>query len=321
MSLLTRKRLVPAAMVLGFVGVLAALGAISRTTSTAAQPGAATTASGGGAMVPYTPWYWTLAVSPSDDELLILGTSKGLYRSTDGGRAWSATGPKGVHVTSLALTDDAIVAGGVKVNTPNPVIRKGSGRTAPDGPAVLVSSSDDGETWQQLKPRGLPKASIQSLAVDPKSTTLYALLNDGRLYRSSDGATSFSLVTPKLGIAPWAIAVANDGRFVSGDMDSGSHVSANAKQWQNTPFKDSEGERMVMEYAVQPGESTRMIMSSMGMMVSPNNGKTWRLALRSKIMFGPVAYAPSSPDVAYAVGFDRSLWRSENGGETWKKVT
>jgi photosystem II stability/assembly factor-like uncharacterized protein len=316
-----RKRLVPALLVLAFVGVIAGLGALSRTTDTSAQP-AATTTPAGGVQVPYTPWYWTMIVSPSDDDVLLLATSKGIHRSADGGRTWAAVGPKGVHMTSLAATDGELVAGGVRVATPNPVIRKGTGRTAPDGPSVLVTSTDDGETWKPLKPRGLPAASIQSLASDPRAPeTLYALLNDGRLYRSNDGGRSFGLATAKLGIAPWAIAVTNDGTFVSGDMDSGSFVSADAKKWRNTPFKDSEGEKMVMEYAVQPDEGRKVIMSSMGMMVSSNHGKTWRLALKSKVMFGPVAYVPGSPDVAYAVGFDRSIWRSENGGDTWKKVT
>jgi hypothetical protein len=38
-------------------------------------------------------------------------------------------------------------------------------------------------------------------------------------------------------------------------------------------------------------------------------------------MFGPVAWAPSTSDVAYAVGFDRSVWRSADGAKSWTKVT
>jgi hypothetical protein len=38
-------------------------------------------------------------------------------------------------------------------------------------------------------------------------------------------------------------------------------------------------------------------------------------------MFGPTAWAPSDARRAYAVGFDRSLWTSDDAGETWKKVS
>ena len=37
-------------------------------------------------------------------------------------------------------------------------------------------------------------------------------------------------------------------------------------------------------------------------------------------MFGPIAFAPSAADTAYAVGFDNSLWRTDDAGKTWKKV-
>jgi photosystem II stability/assembly factor-like uncharacterized protein len=123
-----------------------------------------------------------------------------------------------------------------------------------------------------------------------------------------------------VGIPPWAIAITQGNRFVGGDMDSGAYVSTNAKAWHRTPFKDSKGGRMVMEYAVKPGDSSDVLMSSVGVLRSTDGGTTWHTALKSTTMFGPVAWAPSSGDVAYAIGFDRSLWRSEDGGKTWKQV-
>ena len=77
---------------------------------------------------------------------------------------------------------------------------------------------------------------------------------------------------------------------------------------------------MVMEYAVQPTDSTRVLMTAYGVEMSTDSGKTWHVALKSNVMFGPVAWAPTKSDVAYAVGFDRSLWRSDDGGKSWTKV-
>ncbi len=78
---------------------------------------------------------------------------------------------------------------------------------------------------------------------------------------------------------------------------------------------------MVMEYAVRPGDPATVLMSAFGLERSTDGGKTWHPALRSNVMFGPVAYAPGSAEVAYAVGFDGSVWRSGDGGQTWTKVT
>jgi photosystem II stability/assembly factor-like uncharacterized protein len=182
-------------------------------------------------------------------------------------------------------------------------------------------STDRGKTWRELHPRGLPNVAVQALAVDPASSrALYALLNTGGLYRSTNGARSFQLVSSKLGVAPWALAITQDGQFVAGDMDSGSHVSTNGKAWQRTGFTDSKGSRMVMEYAVHPTDLTRVLMTEYGIVMSTDSGKTWHAVLKSEVMFGPVAWAPTESDVAYAVGSDSSLWRSDDGGKSWARV-
>ena len=318
MRVFTRKRVVTAAFVAAFVAVFAAIGAVSRSSPTAVETTAAEST------VPSAPWYWTMVVSPSDPDVLVLATSDGLYRSSDGGKTWKPTGPKRVNATSVVQAGSSIFAGGVRIAGANPgaVIRKGTGRAAPDGPAVLLASSDGGKTWRELHPRGLPNVAVQALAVDPaKSTALYVLLNTGGLYRSTDGARRFKLVSSKLGIAPWALAITQDGRFVGGDMDSGYHVSTNGKAWKQAAYTDSRGDRHVMEFAVQPTDSTRVLMTSRGVEMSTDGGKTWHVVLKSDVMFGPVAWAPSKSDVAYAVGFDRSLWRSDDGGKSWTKVS
>lgn len=317
MSLFSRKRLLVAAVVLAFVAVFAAIGAISRS-----SPSAATTDAATAGTAPSVAWYWTMAVSPSNPDVLVLGTSGGLYRSSDGGKTWQPTGPKGVDATSVVDSGDTIFMGGARSSPAGGVvIREGDSRIAADGPSVLAASDDGGSSWTVLHPRGLPNVAVQALAVDPaRTTTLYALLNSGSLYRSTDGARSFTLVSPKLGVSPWALAITEGDHFVAGDMDSGSHTSANGTSWQATPFMDSSGGRMVMEYAVKPTAPSLVLMSSIGVEMSSDGGKTWQTALKSTVMFGPVAWAPTAAEVAYAVGFDGSVWRSADGGKSWAKV-
>ena len=103
-------------------------------------------------------------------------------------------------------------------------------------------------------------------------------------------------------------------------MDNASHVSSNGKSWQTTPFTDGAGNQMVMEYAVEPADPTRILMSSIGIELSTDGGKSWQPALKSAVMFGPIAWVGGSSSAAYAGGFDGSVWHTTDGGKTWSSV-
>ena len=309
-----RKRAVGIGVVAVFVAAFLALGLVSHSSS---SPPKLQPTNAKGAQLPYAAWFWTMVVSPANPNELLVGTNMGVDRSLNGGKTWKSVGLTTVNVTSLAEVGTSVYAGGVP--GANPVIHNTSGRTAPNGIGTLSVSTNHGTSWKGLHPSGLPTNTIQALATDP-SGALYALLNTGGLYKSTDGAKSFTLVTAKLGISPWALAITKGQQFVSGDMDGGPHTSANAKAWTSTAYTDNAGGKMVMEYAVQPNDMTNVLMTSIGVVMSTDGGKTWHTTLNSKTMFGPVAYAPKSPEIAYAVGFDRSIWRSDDGGKSWKQV-
>ncbi len=111
-------------------------------------------------------------------------------------------------------------------------------------------------------------------------------------------------MTHKVGGTPWALAITQPGHLVAGDMTTGNFVSADATHWLDTGFTDPQKSKMVMEYAVDPTDPTHVLMSSYGVVSSTDGGKTWGSSLDSKVMFGPVAWAATTPTVAYAVGFD-----------------
>ena len=251
------------------------------------------------------------------------GSASGLLRSEDGGKSWAPVGPKSFNATSVLQSgNDLIAAGGKLGPTTSAITRTAQGPLRAGRAGLVATSSDGGKTWTVVHPAGLPNISVQSLAtgIGPNASTIYAVLTNGKLYSSSDGAKTFKLVSAKLGIPPWAIAATDGGGFVGGDMDTGAYESSNATKWVKTKYKDSKGTVMVMEYAVQPTDSKHVLMSAFGVEGSTDGGKSWKPVLKSSVMFGPVAWASSSPNTAYAVGFDSSVWRTDDGGKTWKKV-
>jgi photosystem II stability/assembly factor-like uncharacterized protein len=320
-GVITRRRVGIVACVAAFLIAFFAIGAVSRSTPQSAPVAAAPAGTAGPGTVPFASWYWTMAASASNPNVLVLGTSNGLYRSSDDGKSWLPTGPKGLNATSVADLGKAMLAGGVAGAGPSPVERKGAGRVVSDGAGWLAQSTDDGHTWTQLRPRGLPTTAVQAVAVDPNGKSVDVLLNTGALYQSIDGAHSFRLATSTIGIVPWALAITPKQQYVGGDMDIGSHVSPNGRDWLLTPYTDARGGHMVMEYAVQPTSSPRILMTSIGIKISSDNGKSWRPSLSSQVMFGPVAWEPGASNVAYAVGFDGSVWRTGDAAKSWTKLT
>jgi photosystem II stability/assembly factor-like uncharacterized protein len=180
------------------------------------------------AMAPKASWYWTMAVAPSSPNVLVLGTSGGLFRSSNGGKSWRHVGPGDFNATSVTDTGSTVLAAGVKqAPTALPTVTKHGDYAVAPGPGLFVASHDGGLTWHALVPSGLPAVDVQALAVDPANTsTVVAVLANGAVYRSSDGAASFTQLARKVGGPPWAVTVTAGGGLAAGNMTTGSYVSA-----------------------------------------------------------------------------------------------
>ncbi len=250
------------------------------------------------ASLPDTPDYHSLLIDEHDPGHLWLGTHYGLYESSDGGRTWSQAGLGGLDAMNLG--------------------RSGSQTAWAAGHDTFAKSTDGGASWSNVIPKGLPTLDIHGFAVDPRNPRhLYAAVAGQGLYQSTDAAASFSLVSKSVGPGVMALAVAPDGRILAGDMQQGLLVSRNGGSSWNVML--SEG---LAGLAINPKRPVRMLATgSSGVSLSTDGGSTWHVAQPIPDGAGPVAWAPSKPSVAYAVGFDRVLYKSVNGGASWQPVT
>ena len=247
--------------------------------------------------LPRTPDYHSLLVSPTDAGALILGTHQGLFRSTDGGRTWTKAELDGKDAMNLARPSTDVVWAA--------------------GHSVLAKSADGGATWEDVRPSGLPGLDVHGFAVDPRdSSTVYAAIAGEGLFRSVDDGRSFELRSRDVGPGVMALAVLPDGRVLAGDMQRGLlAVSANGGiDWKELV------QASVMGLAVNPVRPQFVLASGAGVLRSTDGGRTWAQALELEAGSGPVAWSSSDPDVAYVVGFDRSLWRSDDAGTSWTEA-
>jgi hypothetical protein len=143
---------------------------------------------------PLTGFEAELAVAPgAGDVLFVAEDVRGLYRSLDGGHNWTEVGqglPEDEHgvakVQSLAM-DPA---------DPN-VVYVGTGWGSFNGNGVY-KSTDGGEIWTPAN-RGMIDYGISALAVSPAdSQIIYAGGANGELFKSSDGAATWTDLTDRL---------------------------------------------------------------------------------------------------------------------------
>ena len=126
-----------------------------------------------------------LALSPAwiDDDTVFAGTETGLYRSTNGGRAWrpSSFPSELAPALSIASYEDGRGATHLLVGTES---------------HGLLASLDQGETWAPAG-EGMVSGAVNQLHVIPTACgvpALYALTTDGVLYSEDTGLSWSNLI-------------------------------------------------------------------------------------------------------------------------------
>lgn len=231
--------------------------------------------------------------------------SGGVWKSTDGGIHWKPIFDKepaqSIGDIAIAASDHNIVW----VGTGEPFIR--SNVSIGDG---VYKSTDAGKTWQHM---GLTKTGrISRVVIDPKNPDIVLVAAEGNCYgpqqqrgvfRTTDGGKTWKrvlFVNPNTGASDLAMDPDNPRILLAGTWQYVIHT------W----GQNSGG----------PGS---------GVWMSTDEGATWEHLTNGlpKPPLGKIAVgiAQSDPSVMYALietgGNGRgSLWRSDNGGESWHVV-
>lgn len=223
-------------------------------------------------------------------------TDRGLYKTTDGGHAWS-----------LVLKGKNLSTGcsGLSMDSKNPNVlfaamwdfrRKGwtfrSGGASPDAPSGsgLFHSADGGKSWTEITPeanKGFPKKPYGRIAVTVAPSNpriVYALVEstDSALYRSDDGGSTW------------------DARDKSQNM-----------VWRPFYFAN---------LIVDPTNPDRVFKPDLGLIQSTDGGKTFSDSGGG--MHGDNHddwIDPADPKFVIAAD-DGGLWFSHDGGSKWWKA-
>ncbi len=290
-----------------------------------------------------------LAVDPSNPAVVYAGTPYSAFKSTDGGATWrpaSAGMASGTQVATIAvdplrpetvfavtgqrlfksvdagLTWTAASAGLPQGAIADLLFAPAGGRRAPRRlwaatSQGLFATADGGATWKRTG-KGLPALPALSLAIHPRTSTLYAGLIDGRVFCSDNrGATWYSTGRGIPSHQPvYELAVdPNDPGFVIASTGEAVYRTQRGRRW--VPIET--GARLRFDVLAFDPSGDRIYLGGIGgLLVSTDRGATWT---RVDVPDRDVLALAVTADVLYAgtQGYLRQggVFRSLDGGESW----
>ena len=254
----------------------------------------------------------SVALDPSNPEVMYLGTSRGVWRSRDGGVGW-IRGTQGFVATRAR----AVV---VHPNDPS-IVYAGTDHSG------FWKSTDTGRSWSERNQGHEAHQSVFDLVIDPSAPdTLYAATFRGIL-KSTDGAATWNRLANDLsstyviglGIDPQEpriLYAATDSRGMWKSVDAGMTFE---------PISVGLGQQFMESVIVDPSQPSRIYAgtNSGGLFRSDNAGEEWRRLESLPITFvNALAVHPADSAVLYAgstVG-SGGLYRSRDSGATWELV-
>ena len=311
-----------------------------------------------------TPWVFdALAVSPGAPEIVIAGGYRdvgspegGLFRSTNAGRSWAATGPVGNEVFCLAwLGADTVYAGtmgGVFKSTDagSTWAASSSGLGAlpvvalvgnPAAPATLYAgvgwgandvvfrSTDGGSSWTAVG--GL--TSPRSLALDPTdSRKIYVVSRIGGsgVWRSTDSGATWvvgSGLPPSLSLGavvvdPSAPATVYAGASFPGPAQVFKSTDGGATWNATGSAPRGEAVQLLAWDPAVPGTLLAGTLVGGGLSASTDGGTTWTPRDRglANVLMTSVVPHPADSATVYAASDDGGVWRSTDRGASWEKL-
>jgi photosystem II stability/assembly factor-like uncharacterized protein len=236
-----------------------------------------------------------------DVGLAVIGAGAGgaILRTTDGGNSWTP-----VQSAPAALNELLDTA------TTTPV----AALYAIGNEGLVYRSTDDGQTWEQRNVTvGTPPLSLRTIDCADSETCIVAKEQGDELFRTSDGGTTWTPVTPstervfaaEFVSATRAVAVGASGVTVVSD-DAGVTWARIGDALAGS-FHRLRASSSSLAFALGTAGTLARTLDS---------GETWRpISVPTSEAILDVSFP--SANVGYALDFAGNLFRTENGGTSW----
>ncbi|MDH7514972.1 MAG: T9SS type A sorting domain-containing protein [Bacteroidota bacterium] len=238
-----------------------------------------------------------LCLLSTSDGVLYAGTERGgVFRSTNGGDAWSCIALGGSTVYSLYKLGDGRLIAGLDYD--------------------VVISTDDGGTWTKTGPSTVQ--NVHGIVVDRHGN--WYIGSWAGIHKSTDeGATWTECMSGLPNISVNALAADTAGVLYSAHQNLGLYVSRD--EGENWVSADPTLEQATAT-SITIAENGTIFVGTMGLGVyrSTDGGTTWAEATTGLTVFNISSVFTRDGINVYAGTSNGRVFRSTNGGDSWTQV-
>jgi uncharacterized protein (TIGR03437 family) len=276
----------------------------------------------------FSSFIYSIAVDPSNSNIVYAGASNGVYKSTDGGGSWQKSG-------NFITTTNGIA---IDPRTPATVYAATS--------FGFYKSADGGATWE-VKSSGITSAfQYFSVLVDPVTpATVYVgtdrgvfkSLNGGELFASTSngmGQGGFPPQPPSIRVQHLVVDPANPMIVYAGTNQGMYKTLDGGGMW----FSINNGISLfqtILSLAIDPATTSTLYLSISGSSLrgslykSIDGGNSWALSsdgMATRVTtadlyptVSSIAVDPSTPSTVYAGTQTEGLFKSTDRGASWSR--
>ena len=247
---------------------------------------------------------FALATHPTDPSVILVGTSGGIFRSSDAGSTWTRSSAglpinAGVSDLEFAQSNPAIVFAG----------SRGDG---------FFKSEDGGRNWSRV---GLPSDDdfVLTIAVHPTDPQILYAGTAANTYKSVNGGATWTKLLLGTGLS------ISGSELVIAPSDPNTIYSAGPDWWRSTDggrtWDGPVAEPPHMHAAAVDPANPNVVFAGGGEGIhrSTDGGFTWSLTYELPVLdhLRALAIDPTDPSRMYAGAYFSSTYRSLDGGRSW----
>jgi len=258
----------------------------------------------------------SLVIDADDPQTVYAMRDGALFKTSDGGAHWRLLAPPAYR--KLRCPHCAVSAYGyfaVVAIDPHraQTIYAAYGRGAK---ASLYASTDGGDSWRRVEPRGFPSAWFSALGISGEpDATLFASGTGPGVYASSDGGATWTL-TGLTTERVWRLRVDSARVYANTETGRVFETSDGGVTWQAV---GSGAILPTIDVVMDPRDPNTLYGIGNGAVKSVDGGRTWAEADKGLVstMITSLGLGPGGARTLYA-GTSGGVFKSVDAGRTWR---